>query len=70
MDAPKVGDPGVGVMNLAEQRELVLHSPGLCKFATSPPIQDLYINALGFRLFVRNFDGVTVWDVLDRLDQL
>lgn len=55
---------------LGEEPALILHAPGLCKFATTPPIQDFYVNALGFRLWVKNNHGVTIWDVLERLDRL
>lgn len=58
------------VRTLGDERALILHSLGLCKFATAPPMQEFYVNALGFRLCVKNFDGVTVWDVLERLDHL
>lgn len=61
---------GMEPITLGQEKCMVLHSPGLCKFATSPPMQDIYINGLGFRLLVQNFHGVTVWDVIERIELL
>ncbi|KAI0088947.1 hypothetical protein BDY19DRAFT_158214 [Irpex rosettiformis] len=59
---------GMEPATLGQEKDLSLHTPGLCKFATSPPMQDIYINGLGFRLLVQNFYGVTVWDVIERIE--
>ena len=61
---------GMEPATLGQQKCITLHCPGLCKFATSPPMQDIYINGLGFRLLVQNFHGVTVWDVMERIEML
>lgn len=63
-------DEASRITSLGQESALILHSLGLCKFATSPPMREICINALGFRLLVKNRDGVTVWDVLDRFELL
>ena len=55
---------------LADEPALTMHSMGLCKYATAPPMTECFVNALGFRMMVKNAGGITVLDVIDRVRSL